>query len=56
MDERWRVGQRVSRKDRDEVQGIIVASNGDVKVKWDDGSTSYFKRGQPGNVKLLRSS
>ena len=47
----WRIGRRVCRKDSDEL-GTIVASNGNIKVKWDDGATSYFKRGKPGNVQL----
>ena len=45
------VGQRVRRKDSDE-QGTVVEANGEVKVKWDGGSTSYAKRGKPGNIRL----
>jgi hypothetical protein len=48
----WRVGQRVSRKDS-RALGTIVEANGEVKVKWDDGKTSYYRRGLPGNVKLV---
>ena len=47
-----RVGQRVCRKDSDE-QGTVVESNGEIKVKWDSGRTSYFRRGNPGNVRGL---
>ena len=41
----WGIGQRVCRKDNEQL-GTIVSVNGDIKVKWDDGSTSYFKRGK----------
>ena len=47
----WRVGQRVRRKDSEGL-GTVISANGDIKVKWDDGATSYFKRGKPGNVQL----
>ena len=47
----WRVGRRVTRKNSDEL-GTIVEANGDVKVKWDDGKTSYYRRGVPANVQL----
>ena len=47
----WRVGQRVRRKDSEEL-GTVVSSNGNIKVKWDNGATSYFKRGQPAKVRL----
>jgi hypothetical protein len=47
----WQVGRRVSRKNSDEL-GTIVEANGNIKVKWDGGKTSYYRRGLPGNVKL----
>ena len=53
----WRVGQRVSRKDGDEL-GVVddVDVDGDVfKVKWDRGRTSYFRPDMPANVKLVES-
>jgi hypothetical protein len=34
----WRAGQRVSRKDTEEL-GTIVEANGKIKVKWDGGRT-----------------
>jgi hypothetical protein len=46
----WQVGQRVSRKNSDEL-GTIVEANGEVKIKWDGGRTSYFRRGMPANVR-----
>jgi hypothetical protein len=47
----WRAGQRVSRKDTEEL-GTIVEANGKIKVKWDGGRTSYFRRNMPANVRL----
>jgi hypothetical protein len=47
----WRAGQRVSRKDTEEL-GTIVEANGKIKVKWDGGRTSYFRRRLPANVRL----
>jgi hypothetical protein len=47
----WLVGQRVARKDTDE-QGTIVHADGEIKVKWDGGRTSYYRRGVPANVQL----
>jgi len=43
------VGQRVTRKDSP-LQGTVVEADGNVKVRWDNGRTSYFKRGMRGNV------
>ncbi len=50
----WRPGRRVSRVDKLEHEegGTIVAANGDIKVKWDNGRTSYYRRNVPANVKL----
>jgi hypothetical protein len=47
----WQTGQRVARKNSD-TQGTIVEADGEVKVKWDDGKTSYYRRGVPANVQL----
>ena len=47
----WQAGRRVSRKDTGEL-GIIVEANGKIKVRWDGGRTSYFRRNMPGNVRL----
>jgi hypothetical protein len=49
----WQVGQRVIRKD-DEELGTVVETDGSIKVKWDGGSTSYFRHGSPGNIQLQR--
>jgi hypothetical protein len=46
----WQVGQRVSRKKSDEL-GTVVEADGEVKIKWDGGRTSYFRRGVPANVR-----
>jgi hypothetical protein len=46
-----RVGQRVCRKTTDEL-GTVTAANGEVKVKWDGGQTSYFRRDKLANVRL----
>jgi hypothetical protein len=47
----WRVGQRVSRKNTEEV-GTVVENDGQIKVRWDGGRTSYFRHGETANVKL----
>ncbi len=47
----WCVGQRVARKDTDEL-GTVVEHDGGIKVKWDDGKTSYYRHGQEANVQL----
>ena len=46
----WQAGQRVTRKDADEL-GTVVKINGNIKVKWDSGGTSYFRHGEPANVR-----
>jgi hypothetical protein len=48
----WRVGKRVSRKDAEEF-GTVVEANDEIKVKWDGGRTSYFRRDQPANVRSV---
>ena len=47
----WRVGQRVARKDTREC-GTVTETDGNVKVKWDGGRTSYFRHGDTANVQL----
>ena len=52
----WRVGQRVCRRDYSQMFGTIIqaeSTKGKIKVKWDDGGTSYFKRDEPSNVELV---
>ena len=51
----WRVGQRVSRKNTQEL-GTVIANNGSIKVRWDAGRTSYFRHGEAANVKLKVAS
>lgn len=48
----WPIGQRVSRKDTSEL-GIVVGTNGQIKVKWDGGATSYFAHGKQANVEIV---
>ena len=48
---RWPVGQRVSRKDTQEL-GTVIGNNGSIKVKWDAGRTSYFRHGEAANIRL----
>jgi hypothetical protein len=47
-----RVGQRVSRKNSDELGLVVQVVRGVVKVKWDRGRTSYYRPDMPANVKL----
>jgi hypothetical protein len=47
----WHVGQRVSRMNSKEL-GTVVGQNGSIKVKWDAGRTSYFRHGEPADVKM----
>jgi transcriptional regulator NrdR family protein len=49
--EGWRVGRRVCREDTQEF-GTIVEADHQIKVKWDNGQTSYFERDKLSNVKL----
>jgi hypothetical protein len=50
----WRPGRRVFRSDKLDRQeyGTIVRANGEIKVKWDSGRTSYYRRKVPANVQL----
>ena len=47
----WRIGQRVSRKDTEEL-GTVTKINGSIKVKWDGGRTSYFRHGELANIQF----
>ncbi len=49
----WQVGQRVQRKNTNEL-GTVVSVDGQVKVKWDGGRTSYFRHAERANVQLER--
>jgi hypothetical protein len=48
----WHVGQRVSRKDS-EVCGTVTEIDGEIKVRWDGGRTSYFRHGAEANVQSI---
>ena len=48
----WCVGARVFRK-RSDTSGTVVEMTGHVKVKWDDGKTSYYRPGALSNVRLM---
>jgi hypothetical protein len=48
----WQVGQRVARKNSNELGVVVEVDRGVVKVKWDRGATSYYRLEAPGNVKL----
>ena len=48
-----RVGQRVSRKETEEL-GTIIEIDGKIKMKWDGGRTSHFRHGDAANVELKR--
>jgi hypothetical protein len=50
--ERWHVGNRVSRKDCAAL-GTIVDAGDQLKILWDGGRTSHFRRDRPANVKLI---
>lgn len=50
--EGWRAGERVSRKNSDDL-GFIVEVAELIKVKWDSGRTSYYRRDRSANVRLL---
>lgn len=47
------VGQRVCRKTSEEL-GTVAEANGKVKIKWDGGRTSYFRRHELANVRLAQ--
>lgn len=45
------VGDRVMKELGNEGGTVIDDANSQIKVKWDKGSTSYFKRGAKGNIR-----
>ncbi len=47
----WTVGRRVSRPDGKD-SGMIVEAGDQIKVAWNSGRTSYFRRGKQSNVLL----
>jgi hypothetical protein len=51
----WQIGQRVSRKNTNELGFVVEVERGVVKVKWDRGRTSYYRPDMPANVKLAES-
>ncbi|MBR1157171.1 hypothetical protein [Bradyrhizobium sp. JYMT SZCCT0428] len=49
------VGQRVAREDSGEI-GTIVEVDGEIKVKWDSGRTSYYRRKKPAKIELVEKA
>jgi hypothetical protein len=47
---KWKIGQRVARPNSNEL-GTVVQTDGMIKVKWDDGSTSYFRHKNKSDIK-----
>jgi len=47
----WRLGARVTREDGQD-SGTIVEVNGEIKVKWDSGRTSYYRRKNPAKIRM----
>lgn len=47
------LGQRVMRGNGSEQGTVVEATEQEIKVKWDRGATSYFRRGAHGNVRSL---
>ena len=46
------MSQRVTREDSQE-SGTIVEVDGEIKVKWDSGRTSYYRRKNPANIRVV---
>ncbi len=46
-----RVGARVARRRKDNL-GTVVEMTGYLKVKWDDGKTSYYRPGSGYNIRF----
>jgi hypothetical protein len=53
-DSQWHVGQRVGRLRNDELGSVVEIERGTVKVKWDDGKTSYYQRRVERHIRLAR--
>jgi len=47
-----RVGQRVSRKDSRALGTVTEVSEHAIKIKWDSGATSYYRRDDLSDVVL----
>lgn len=47
------IGRRVVRGNSAERGIVVEATEQEIKVKWDRGATSYFRRGAQGNVRPL---
>jgi hypothetical protein len=47
----WHAGVRVRRVDSSE-RGTIVEADGAIKVRWDSGRTSYYRRKVPANIRI----
>lgn len=48
----FHVGDRVSRKDGSE-RGTVIEADGQTKVKWDGGRTSYFRHNSRADVERM---
>jgi preprotein translocase subunit YajC len=49
---KWRVAQRVSRRNSGVLGTITEVGEHAIKIKWDDGATSYYRRDNLSNVLL----
>jgi hypothetical protein len=52
---KWRVGRRVSRKGSRALGTVAEVSEHCIKIKWDNGGTSYYRRDSLSNVLLEES-
>lgn len=52
----WECGVRVSRTDKTDQHelGTIIGANGQIKVRWDSGQTSYYHRSKLTNLSLAK--
>jgi hypothetical protein len=50
--DRWRVGVRVSRGDGS-ASGTIIEADGELKIRWDSGRTSYYRRKVPTDIRAI---
>ena len=48
----WRISQRVWRKVNSERGTVDEVTEHAIKIKWDSGATSYYRRDVVGNVLL----
>jgi hypothetical protein len=49
----WHVGQRVARKNSDELGYVVDVGRDTIKVNWDRGSTSYYRPEAHAKIKLV---